>query len=89
MGPGGDANATQVLLRPQVPLTPLRWLMLTAMARRVVVFIKKDDGPTSVEYAIMLALIIVVCVAAVTALGSSTNAVFGNVTLKNALDTGS
>ena len=63
--------------------------MLTVVARRLVVFLKKDDGPTAVEYAIMLALIIVVCIAAVTGLGQSTNAVFGNVTLKNAIDTGS
>jgi pilus assembly protein Flp/PilA len=36
-------------------------------------FIENEDGPTSVEYAIMLALIIVVCIAGVTSLGSSTN----------------
>jgi pilus assembly protein Flp/PilA len=61
--------------------------MFTAFARRVVVFIKSDDGPTSVEYAVMLALIIVVCIAAVTTLGTSTNAVFGNATLRTALQT--
>lgn len=33
-------------------------------------FVKRDDGPTAVEYALVLALIIVVCVAAMTALGS-------------------
>jgi pilus assembly protein Flp/PilA len=33
-------------------------------------FLKGEDGPTAVEYAVMLALIIVVCVSAVTALGS-------------------
>jgi pilus assembly protein Flp/PilA len=34
-------------------------------------FLKDEDGPTAVEYAVMLALIIVVCFAAVTALGSN------------------
>lgn len=63
--------------------------MLAAMARRAVGFIKADEGPTAVEYAVMLAFIITVCVAAVTSLGTSTNAAFGNTTLKNALISGS
>ena len=32
-------------------------------------FLKNEDGPTAVEYAVMLALIVVVCVASVTLLG--------------------
>jgi pilus assembly protein Flp/PilA len=35
----------------------------------VVDFVKREDGPTAVEYAVMLALIIVVCLAAITTLG--------------------
>jgi len=35
-------------------------------------FARGDDGPTAVEYAVMLALIMVVCIAAVTQLGRST-----------------
>ncbi len=42
-------------------------------------FVKQDDGPTAVEYAVMLALIIVVCLAAITALGSNSNATFSSV----------
>jgi pilus assembly protein Flp/PilA len=42
-------------------------------------FLKKEDGPTSVEYAVMLALIIVVCIAAITTLGSNTNSTFSYV----------
>ena len=34
-------------------------------------FLKREDGPTAVEYAVMLALIIVVCIAAISALGSN------------------
>ena len=34
-------------------------------------FLKREDGPTAVEYAVMLALIVVVCIAAITAIGSS------------------
>ena len=42
-------------------------------------FLRREDGPTAVEYAVMLALIIVVCIAAITALGSSANTTFSNV----------
>ena len=42
-------------------------------------FLKAEEGPTAVEYAVMLALIIVICLAAITALGTSANETFGNV----------
>ena len=42
-------------------------------------FVVSEDGPTAVEYAVMLALIIVVCLAAVSAVGSNANAKFNNV----------
>ncbi len=42
-------------------------------------FIASEDGPTAVEYAVMLALIIVVCLAAVSAVGSRANAKFNKV----------
>ncbi len=58
--------------------------MLGQLARSAVDFLKKDDGPTAVEYAVMLALIVVVCIAAITALGSNANEIFGNVQLNSA-----
>jgi pilus assembly protein Flp/PilA len=45
----------------------------------VVNFLKSEDGPTAVEYAVMLALIIVVCIAAITTLGSNANNNFARV----------
>jgi len=45
----------------------------------VVNFMKREDGPTAVEYAVMLALIIVVCITAITALGTNANKTFTNV----------
>ena len=42
-------------------------------------FLQAEDGPTAVEYAVMLSLIIVVCIAAITALGSNTNNSFSYV----------
>ncbi len=42
-------------------------------------FLKQEDGPTAVEYAVMLALIIVVCIAAISALGSNAQGTFNKV----------
>jgi pilus assembly protein Flp/PilA len=42
-------------------------------------FLTREDGPTAVEYAVMLALIIVVCLAAITTLGSNANSTFTTV----------
>ena len=42
-------------------------------------FITSEDGPTAVEYAVMMALIIVVCLAAVTSVGSKANDKFTKV----------
>jgi pilus assembly protein Flp/PilA len=44
-----------------------------------------EDGPTAVEYAVMLALIVVVCLVAITALGTNANKVFSNVALNAAV----
>ena len=48
-------------------------------AQPVVKFLKAEDGPTAVEYAVMLALIIVVCIGAVSTLGSRAQTTFTNV----------
>lgn len=45
-------------------------------AENVVAFLKEEDGPTAVEYAVMLALIIVVCLTAVTSVGTTASAKF-------------
>ena len=48
----------------------------------LVSFLKNEDGPTAVEYAVMLALIIVVCITAVTTLGTNANNTFSYVGVK-------
>jgi pilus assembly protein Flp/PilA len=48
-------------------------------AQGFVNFLKAEDGPTAVEYAVMLALIIVVCITAITAIGTNANKTFQNV----------
>jgi pilus assembly protein Flp/PilA len=42
-------------------------------------FLRREDGPTAVEYAVMLALIIVVCIAAISTLGSNASSTFNYV----------
>jgi pilus assembly protein Flp/PilA len=42
-------------------------------------FLVSEDGPTAVEYAVMLALIIVVCLTAIQAIGTNTNTTFTTV----------
>lgn len=39
-------------------------------------FLVSEDGPTAVEYAIMLALIVIVCIGAVQSIGQKANAKF-------------
>ncbi|HEY2148549.1 MAG TPA: Flp family type IVb pilin, partial [Pirellulales bacterium] len=40
---------------------------------------KSEDGPTAVEYAVMLALIIIVCLVAITSVGTKASTTFSNV----------
>jgi len=49
------------------------------MLKSLVKFLACEDGPTAVEYAVMLALIIVVCIAAITTLGKNTNSTFKTI----------
>ena len=53
-------------------------------SQTLVSFLTDESGPTAVEYAVMLALIIVVCIAAVTALGSNASSTYSNVSLNAA-----
>ena len=52
---------------------------MMGLPARIQRFLKSEDGPTAVEYAIMLALIILVCVFAITTLGNNANGVFNSV----------
>ena len=48
-------------------------------AKNVVEFLKREDGPTAVEYAVMLSLIIVVCLTAISAVGTNASSTFTSV----------
>jgi pilus assembly protein Flp/PilA len=58
---------------------------MCAWHRPLVRFIQREDGPTAVEYAVMLALIVVVCITAITAVGTNAAKVFGNTALNSAV----
>ena len=49
---------------------------MSKFGQTLVSFVKDESGPTAVEYAVMLALIIVVCIAAISALGSNASNTF-------------
>ena len=52
---------------------------MKAFSSQVQRFLTSEDGPTAVEYAVMLALILVVCISAVTTLGTNITAKFNSV----------
>lgn len=52
---------------------------MSTLALSVKRFIVSEDGPTAVEYAIMLALIILVCIVAIQSIGTGANTAFQNV----------
>ena len=49
------------------------------LAKKVQLFLVSEDGPTAVEYAVMLALIVIVCLTAIRAIGTNANATFQEV----------
>jgi len=55
--------------------------MGSLLVAKVVGFLKDENGPTAVEYAVMLALIIVVCISAITLLGGNASSTFSNTSL--------
>lgn len=59
-------------------LIPLESFMYS-FAKKLVSFLKQEDGPTAVEYAVMLALIVVVCISAISVLGANANTTFSKL----------
>ena len=55
---------------------------MTKFAYSIKRFLVSEDGPTAVEYAVMLALIIVVCLTAIQAVGTNASTTFSNVSAK-------
>lgn len=53
--------------------------MLSRSRAALMGFLKQEDGPTAVEYAVMLALIIIICLTAVQLLGRNTSGAFQTI----------
>jgi pilus assembly protein Flp/PilA len=49
------------------------------MSKWLLRFVKDESGPTAVEYAVMLGLIIMVCFLAIQIIGTNANSAFGTV----------
>jgi pilus assembly protein Flp/PilA len=62
---------------------------MRSITKKFVEFLKKEDGPTAVEYAVTLAPIIVMCFAAITTLGWNGNNTISSVAEKAAPTGGS
>ncbi len=52
---------------------------MLSFANKVKRFLVSEDGPTAVEYAVMLALIVIVCLTAISTIGTNANATFNKV----------
>ena len=52
---------------------------MQSFALKVRRFLVSEDGPTAVEYAVMLALIVIVCLSAISTLGTNAKTTFTNV----------
>ena len=52
---------------------------MNGLAKKLQRFLTSEDGPTAVEYAVMLALIIIVCLTAISNIGSNANDTFQGV----------
>jgi pilus assembly protein Flp/PilA len=53
--------------------------MLRLLATATLRLLREEDGPAAVEYAVMLALILVACISIVTTLGHSVSGTFSRV----------
>jgi pilus assembly protein Flp/PilA len=51
---------------------------MTRFAEKVTKFLVSEDGPTAVEYAVMLALIVIVCLTAIRAVGTNAAQTFND-----------
>jgi pilus assembly protein Flp/PilA len=53
--------------------------IMKRLIEKIELFLTSEDGPTAVEYAVMLALIVIVCLAGIRAVGTNTSATFSSV----------
>lgn len=66
-------------IRGMIPENARKEQHMKALVKRAKEFLVSEDGPTATEYAVMLALIIVVALGAISVLGTKVSTVFNNV----------
>ena len=72
-----ELNSVQSgLLLTEVRESPRKGTVMKSFANSVRRFLVSEDGPTAVEYAVMLALIVIVCLTAIQAIGTNANTKF-------------
>jgi pilus assembly protein Flp/PilA len=54
-------------------------ILMKSLALKLHRFLKSEDGPTAVEYAVMLSLIVIVCLSAISTIGVNANSVFWKI----------
>ena len=52
---------------------------MSRITNHLLQFLKDEDGPTVVEYAIMLSLIVAVCLVAIQAVGTNTSEMYDDI----------
>jgi pilus assembly protein Flp/PilA len=52
---------------------------MKSLALKLRRFLVSEDGPTAVEYAVMLALIVIVCLTAISTIGTNANTTFQHI----------
>ena len=52
---------------------------MKSLAKKVQRFLVAEDGPTAVEYAVMLALIVIVCLTAIQSIGTQASSTFQSI----------
>jgi len=82
VGQSFDRSIPDRAVESIVPAGPNREITMKALLVRVNRFLASEDGPTAVEYAVMLALIVVVCLTTIQSLGSNANSTFSSVSDK-------
>ena len=55
---------------------------MKSLAKKVHRFLVAEDGPTAVEYAVMLALIVIVCLTAISSIGTQASTTFQSIATK-------
>ena len=52
---------------------------MKSLVQKLQRFLVSEDGPTAVEYAVMLALIVIVCLTAISSVGTKASTTFTNI----------